>query len=271
MVGWVSFFNPTYHAKFIRINMLESKNSDREINKQTVIESLKTVSGYLEDLATGRIYKENDEVVQSIQKWGIENSLVIYYSLRLRVVPESTDKSRRPSNTALATTNKILRKIGYDPIRIQERDGERRIGFYRVKNANDKHVLNIYEFLITKFEKSIATNAKRRKYYNQESRRVRGKVPKIPKVSKDKPQDVYIIQCPETLRIKIGISNNPHRRLAQIQTNYPCPLSIVRIITTENARRLEASLHELLDEFRLQGEWFDAMAINEIPLEVDNL
>jgi hypothetical protein len=53
--------------------MLELKNSDRELNKETVIESLKTVSGYLEDLATGRIYKENDEIVRSIQKWGIEN------------------------------------------------------------------------------------------------------------------------------------------------------------------------------------------------------
>ncbi len=247
--------------------MLESKNSDGELNKQTVIESLKTVSGYLEDLATGRIYKEKDEIVQSIQKWGIENSLVIYYSLRLQVVPESTDKSGSPSNTALATTNKILRKIGYDLIRIQERDGKRRIGFYRVKNANDKHVLNIYEFLITKFEKSIITDARRKKYYNQEPRRARGKVPKIPKVPKDKPQDVYIIQCPETLRIKIGISNNPDRRLAQIQTHYPGPLSIVRIITTENARRLEASLHELLHEFRLHGEWFDGRAMNEIPIE----
>jgi hypothetical protein len=48
--------------------MLELKNSDRELNKETVIESLKTVSGYLEDLATAGV-GEIDQCLNLIGCW----------------------------------------------------------------------------------------------------------------------------------------------------------------------------------------------------------
>jgi Meiotically up-regulated gene 113 len=245
--------------------MLELKNSDRELNKETVIESLKTVSGYLEDLATGRTYKENDEIVLSIQKWGIENSQVIYYSLRLRVIPESIGKGGRSNNTALATTNKILRKIGYDPVRSQLRNGKGRAGVYRVKNAHDEHGLTIYEFLKLMYEEGKDAETKRSKI-SLSNLDGNGKE-YSPKSLREKPLFVYIVQCSISNIIKIGISNNPQRRIVEIQTHYPYKLFMLRVVQAENARKIEADLHKSLRKFRLNGEWFNSEAIHQISTE----
>lgn len=74
---------------------------------------------------------------------------------------------------------------------------------------------------------------------------------------------VYIIQCQETKVIKIGISNDPLFRLAAIQTGYPYKLIIARTIkpTKLSAIKIEKMLHEALSDFRLNGEWFDGLAL----------
>lgn len=80
------------------------------------------------------------------------------------------------------------------------------------------------------------------------------------------PKAVYIMQCIETKVIKIGVSNCPTARLATIQTSYPFPLNIVRIIQSRRLSgvRLERELHKALDDFRLNGEWFDGLALQMI-------
>ena len=58
---------------------------------------------------------------------------------------------------------------------------------------------------------------------------------------------------------KIGITNNPERRLKQCQTGNPKQLSYVCIVERPNkasAIFLEKSIHAGLKQHRLQGEWF---------------
>lgn len=55
---------------------------------------------------------------------------------------------------------------------------------------------------------------------------------------------------------KIGVSNNPERRLARLQTGNPHELILIRKYYTLDAKTLEATLHETLEEYRVRGEWF---------------
>jgi Meiotically up-regulated gene 113 len=245
---------------------LGSKDSSKELEKQKVLNSFKTVSRYLEDLATGREYKPDDVAVQLIQQWALENSSIVWCLLGLRVVPESIDNKGRMQNSAIAIANKILKKIGCKAKRTSQKGShERRISVYCVTNSQDERRSTIYEFLRMKYGESEDNESRGKKHYDSKSSEEHKS--HNSKVSRNKPQDVYIIQCSVTFMIKIGISNNPKRRLAEIQTYYPYSLCIARIIPTENARKLEFSLHKSLHKFRLKGEWFDGMALHEITLK----
>ena len=76
-----------------------------------------------------------------------------------------------------------------------------------------------------------------------------------------KKQLVYIIQCPETKVIKIGISHDPLKRIAMFQTGYPYKLELIRTIVTDSAKGMESALHKALSDFKLHGEWFDGLAL----------
>lgn len=71
----------------------------------------------------------------------------------------------------------------------------------------------------------------------------------------DEPQhaDLYFIGGDEG-PIKIGVSNDPQRRLKGLQTGYPYPLQI--LATIEGGAMLEIEYHERFAEHRLHGEWF---------------
>lgn len=68
---------------------------------------------------------------------------------------------------------------------------------------------------------------------------------------------VYFIASPETGRVKIGYtSKSPETRLKNLQTGSPTELKLMCF--QPGTRDDEQRLHELLAEFRLHGEWFDA-------------
>jgi hypothetical protein len=75
------------------------------------------------------------------------------------------------------------------------------------------------------------------------------------------PQDstdyVYLIRMGRTKLYKIGKSNDPHGRLASMQTASPYKLKIVHTFKADNATAAEESLHHKLHEFRKEGEWFN--------------
>lgn len=65
---------------------------------------------------------------------------------------------------------------------------------------------------------------------------------------------VYIFLNREHLICKIGFSNDPNKRLSQVQTG--CPFKIVRGLMIEGGAEKEKELHQKYKDYRLEGEWF---------------
>jgi hypothetical protein len=66
---------------------------------------------------------------------------------------------------------------------------------------------------------------------------------------------VYVIQCEETSRFKIGITQNLGQRLKEIQTNCPTRLRLVFCFQTVG-QDVERCLHKHFEMYRMHGEWF---------------
>jgi hypothetical protein len=69
---------------------------------------------------------------------------------------------------------------------------------------------------------------------------------------------IYVIGGTEK-PYKIGITNNPGRRLKNLQTGHPSKLRIhhVEPIPDDQVRLIEQTIHKTINHKRLQGEWFD--------------
>lgn len=65
---------------------------------------------------------------------------------------------------------------------------------------------------------------------------------------------VYAVLAQESRRIKIGVTNDPNRRLASLQTGSPERLELIGAAPGD--RFTEARLHAELQHDRLLGEWF---------------
>ena len=69
-------------------------------------------------------------------------------------------------------------------------------------------------------------------------------------------QNVYVMKNSIGL-YKIGISNNPERRLREIENSSGLDVDIVRLFSVrKKARSVEAFLHKKLKDYRKNGEWF---------------
>lgn len=69
----------------------------------------------------------------------------------------------------------------------------------------------------------------------------------------------YIYAISDGNNIKIGKSNNPHKRIDSLQTSNSNPLYIVATLNCTSqtqAFRLEKKLHRVFSKHRLKGEWF---------------
>lgn len=67
-------------------------------------------------------------------------------------------------------------------------------------------------------------------------------------------QYVYMIMAKEDNTVKIGTSNDPNKRLKQLQTGNNKQLVIVGLI--KGGQELEKNIHALFRESRIKGEWF---------------
>lgn len=79
-------------------------------------------------------------------------------------------------------------------------------------------------------------------------------------------KDLYIMQSNNNGAFKVGISNNPKKRLSQLQTGSPFKLKIILIL--EGKSSLEKDLHSRLRSFRLgsfKGEWFSYDGLPSLP------
>ena len=73
---------------------------------------------------------------------------------------------------------------------------------------------------------------------------------------KPKPGCVYVILAEKTGLYKIGHTDNPDRRLKQLQRNSPDILDYAITISTDDALTKEKRLHEKYADKRVNGEWF---------------
>ena len=79
-------------------------------------------------------------------------------------------------------------------------------------------------------------------------------------------KDLYIIQSRVTGAVKVGRSDNPERRLSQLQTG--CPHSLKIILIVENGGTLEKHVHDLLIKYKTRnhgGEWFSEESLGSVP------
>ncbi|MFJ8855661.1 GIY-YIG nuclease family protein [Streptomyces sp. NPDC102437] len=66
---------------------------------------------------------------------------------------------------------------------------------------------------------------------------------------------VYLIGSAASTLVKIGWSDNPERRLRDLQTGSPLPLQLLAVF--EGGAVVEAKLHRRFADKRRHGEWFD--------------
>lgn len=68
---------------------------------------------------------------------------------------------------------------------------------------------------------------------------------------------IYLIKSLNEGVYKIGVSKNPNKRLKALQTGNPSPVEILYLYETENAYKIEKSLHNRYSHFNTHGEWFE--------------
>jgi len=78
---------------------------------------------------------------------------------------------------------------------------------------------------------------------------------------------VYIIRCcnGKNYPIKIGVADNPEKRMAELQTGSPYGLvlpSKIEMPSRKSAYELECWLHKRFDSARMSGEWFRSKGCN---------
>lgn len=92
----------------------------------------------------------------------------------------------------------------------------------------------------------------------------KSKIRSIP--SQRKNHKTYVYGITDGEKIKIGMSKNVEKRLAQLQTGCATKLRIawVKYVGTkrEKARILERRIHKEFKKHRLEGEWFDACCLD---------
>ena len=67
---------------------------------------------------------------------------------------------------------------------------------------------------------------------------------------------VYFIKSPRLRAVKIGIANDPRKRLSYLQVGSADRLELVGTWLSNNAAKLEGVLHRHFSSDRIGGEWF---------------
>ena len=67
--------------------------------------------------------------------------------------------------------------------------------------------------------------------------------------------DVYFIQEGESGAIKIGLASDIQKRKMALQVGNPRLLHLLLLLS--GGHQLEVELHELFDDYRIRGEWFE--------------
>ena len=77
---------------------------------------------------------------------------------------------------------------------------------------------------------------------------------------------VYLIRGNDG-KYKIGIAKNPSQRIKQLQTGNSDELQLIETYLSENASKIETSLHHQYSHVRNYGEWFDLSVSDEVSFK----
>jgi hypothetical protein len=76
-------------------------------------------------------------------------------------------------------------------------------------------------------------------------------------------KSVYLIRG-NNGRYKIGIAKNPSQRIKTLQTGNSDRLQLIETYQSENASKIESTLHNHFGHVRKEGEWFDLSISEEV-------
>lgn len=68
---------------------------------------------------------------------------------------------------------------------------------------------------------------------------------------------VYLIQSLDSGKYKIGISNNPTKRIKNLQTGNGEKLKLIHMFESNFPSKLEKALHNKFSHLKLIGEWYN--------------
>lgn len=69
-------------------------------------------------------------------------------------------------------------------------------------------------------------------------------------------QNVYILEHEHGF-VKIGVSNNPVRRVSDLETACPYDIRVLGVIETDEPFVVESTLHNKYDRKQKKGEWYN--------------
>lgn len=126
-------------------------------NRQKV-DLLAPIAQHLEDLATGREYKADDPAVIAIAEFGLKQNYLFWALFGLTIKASEIDSLGKKQNTAIATVNKILKKLGYLSERTKQLGtGTDRVSIYQVTNSECPHRQTIYQALEIRYREHLAS------------------------------------------------------------------------------------------------------------------
>ncbi len=81
---------------------------------------------------------------------------------------------------------------------------------------------------------------------------------------------LYIIEATEPTRklYKIGITNDLEKRIRGIKTGNPYPVKYVYYEEFDHASKIERWLHIQFKNFKLEGEWFHSITVEDIRTKI---
>ncbi len=75
---------------------------------------------------------------------------------------------------------------------------------------------------------------------------------------------VYLMQSDDSGYYKIGVSKNPKRRVAQLQTGNAEKIRLIESFASKIAYKIEMALQNQYMPSKINGEWFKLSIENEI-------
>jgi hypothetical protein len=74
---------------------------------------------------------------------------------------------------------------------------------------------------------------------------------------------IYLIKNTSESYYKIGVSNNPKKRIKNLNTGNSSELILIQTYETKYAYKIEKNLHRKYSYLRKYGEWFDFSIVEE--------